>query len=501
MNSRAALVDVLHGVQDRHRRFPIPGMQLTRPQRQVLQDPMPVKLWRDGNQLGKSWWLALEVVLAATGRHPYLNLRRPPVQIMVFSVNKEQAVPLHEKIWQLLPKDEIDDRCKFDPGRGITGKPPRITFVRGPGKGSVIHFATYDQGARRAAGFTLVLVVLDEPPPAKVYGEVVPRVLRQNGRVLMGMTPTPDMADVSWLREKVEAGEISEHNFGLAVDNVWLDGDPTPMLTQKQIDEFERALLRSEREMRMRGAWEATVEGAWLDNFVREDHVRPFTLEDVAQAAANLHGGHGYRTKLFLFVGYDHGTEPNKEAIVIGAATGSIVDIHDKRVLDGPMVWAMNARKLESKATPELIVDVTEDMLEECGLTWENIDVWVGDREAMGRLSNMRLNNRHIMHAWAAKIGVDYADLPFKVETAYKPAGSVENGLRLINSLLAKRTDDEQPMAAFHPRTEELVQACERHQGAKKDPLKDILDAYRYPVMRIVRAGEWMTMIDSVLVA
>lgn len=477
----------------RRERNPLDYLRLTVPQRLFLSDPHMIKLWRDANQLGKSFGVALEAVLTARGTHPFIKVHRPPVEVLVISVSKEQMEPLHRKIWELLPKGELDPRCKFDPGRGITGKPPRIVFASGPGKGSVIHFATYEQGSTRIAGGTFHLVVLDEPPPQSLYGEVVPRVMRMNGRIVIGMTPTPDMPDVSWLREKVAqskddqakglAGEISEHNYHLTEANVWLEGAPVPLKTRHEIAAFERSLLRHERGMRMRGDWDPVVEGNWLDNFDREKHVRPFQLQDIAAAAAGQ--------PVIICVGYDHGLVPNKEAITVSAFTGDLVDRHEKKVLRNPRAWYMAAEQIDGHATPELAVLKTVELLKKCGLEPRHVDVWVGDRSA--KTDKATIDNRQLEHAWAEYLGTTRDELGFSISTAYKPAGSVAAGLTLINGMLARADKRGIPWVMVHPRCVGLARSMAEHKGATKDPLKDLLDAARYPTQRVVRAGEWMS--------
>ena len=214
----------------------IDTVRLTKPQRLFVSDPSPQVLWRDGNQIGKSFALAYDIIHRCRGTHPYVKVRRPPINVLVISVSHEQMVPLHEKLWDLAPKSEIDPDAYFTPGRGISGKPPRLVFHNGPGAGSVIHFATYKQGSTRIAGGTYDLVICDEPPVESLYGEVKPRLLRKRGMLKIAMTPTPDMPDQTWLREIVEADGIVEHNYGLTEEACWPEGGLTPWLRQDEID-------------------------------------------------------------------------------------------------------------------------------------------------------------------------------------------------------------------------------------------------------------------------
>ena len=98
--------------------------RLTAPQREVMSDDSERLVWRDGNQMGKSWALALELIHRCRGSHPYKRTHRAPIRALVISVSLEQMAPLMEKIWMLAPKDELHEKCGYDPGRGITGKPP-----------------------------------------------------------------------------------------------------------------------------------------------------------------------------------------------------------------------------------------------------------------------------------------------------------------------------------------------------------------------------------------
>ena len=127
----------------------------------MVADTSRLVLWRDGNRLGKSFALAWELIHRCRGTHPFKTTHRPPIRALVISVSLDQIVPLMEAIWMLVPKGELSSKCGFDPGRGITGKPPRLVFESGPGKGSVISFATYRQGSTRIAGGEYQVVVMD----------------------------------------------------------------------------------------------------------------------------------------------------------------------------------------------------------------------------------------------------------------------------------------------------------------------------------------------------
>lgn len=154
------------------------AVRLTGPQRAFASNPARRLIWRGANTIGKSVGLAWHVIHALRGTHPFLQLPRPPVRLLVVSESWAQMDPLCEKLWNFLDPGEVDDRVTYSPGEGFRGfREPHIPFVSGPGNptrgkvGSVLHFATYKQGAKRIAGGQFHGIAADEPMPETVFGE------------------------------------------------------------------------------------------------------------------------------------------------------------------------------------------------------------------------------------------------------------------------------------------------------------------------------------------
>ncbi len=436
-------------------------VRFTLPQRSFLSDPEPTVLWRDANQLGKSFALAYEIVASCRGVHALKKVRRAPIRVLVIGVSLEQMAPLMEKIWNLVPKNEISPKCGFDPGRGITGKPPRIVFDRGPGKGSLVVFATYMQGATRVAGGTFDLVVMDEPPTESMYGEVRPRVLKKRGRIRIGMTPTPDMPDQSWLRELVESGSVPEHNFHLKEAHCWPEGNPAPWLYQDEIEEYANGLLVVERKMRTQGSWDPVVEGALMNGF-GPDCVRDFE----PPAGADL------------FVGIDHGADSGKQAAMLVAVTG--------RFTSRPRCYFIDELTTDGFTTPEQDAAGILAMLRRRGLQYDDVDEWIGDRPTGSARRDIRKSNRDLRNelALALRRPVEHTRPIHKVK---KFSGSMSYGVKLVNSLFVRRDGSGLPHGLVHPRCVRFAEACEKFDGNPKHPAKDILDAGRYAYERAVR--------------
>ena len=431
-------------------------IRLTTPQQKFRDDPSPVAIWRDGNQLGKSTALAAIVVDFIRGRVPWRR-KRGPVTVVVIGVSHEQMYPLHDKIWKALPKDEIES-LGFEPGRGIRGKPPRVSFTSGPGAGSLILFRTYQQSTQILAGLTASLVICDEPCPERVYGEILPRLMRHRGHLRIGFTPTPDAPPLGWLREKIDAGAVSEHNYGLAAANCWPAGAPAPWISQGEIEQYAASLLPVERKMRMFGDWEPVTEGAWLGNFVDGQHVAPLDVSDL----------HGWK----LAVGIDHGTAPNKEAAILCAYTDETTG--------RPRIAFLDELNWRGEITPEIVARDILDMLGRHGLQYSDVDLWVGDRATGENKRHVRISNSEIRSELAYAMGVAYRKTAY-IKTPKKSRGSVLAGLRMMNNLMgAERSTDGVAHLRISPRCKVLIEAFRRFRGDRRDPLKDVLDAARY---------------------
>jgi phage terminase large subunit-like protein len=367
-----------------------------------------------------------------------------------------------EALWTLAPKDELCPKASYDPGRGITGKPPRLVFTSGPGKGSVITFATYKQGSTRIAGGEYQFVGMDEPPPEAMFGEVLPRVLRCRGDIYITMTPTPDMPAVGWLREKVEDDDSkwSAHNYGLKEENCWIEGNPAPFLAQAEIDEYAKGLLSVERAMRVEGAWEPMVEGRWLTNFGDEN-----VFQDAPPVRARL------------AVGIDHGAAAGKQTAMVVA-----VDDTDKTQ---HRVWYLAETVSDGFTTPAQDAAAVLEMLQSCGLEYHHIDEWIGDRPTGENRYLVGKTNKDMRLQLARLLGVRLNDTK-TIRTPKKWDGSVTYGLRLMNGLFGSMVGDK-PAAIVHPRCERFIEFCWKFQGDRRDKLKDVGDAGRYATERLVQ--------------
>lgn len=435
----------------------------TRPQQQWLSETASIALWRDGNQLGKTTGSLVDLVHRCRGTHPWQKVRKPPIFAVVVGVSVEQMGQpggIMQKLWDLIPKEELDPVTGFDPGRGITGKPPRLVFRSGPGAGSVIYFGTFAQNPTRYAGSTIHHVLSDEPMPAGTYEELRPRLLKHRGTMRINFTPVPNMPNMRWLRELIDQGIIKEHNFGLRPENCLPQGSPFPYYSRRMLEEFRASLPAPVQRMRIDGAWDPLVDERWISAFSTETHVR---AEPEPPAGA------------VVFVGIDHGVVAGKQAAVVGAVTGA----DSLR----PRVWILGECVGHSQTSQEEDARAIIGMLHSAGLEVSDVDLWVGDRPADAR-GLVRKSNSILRRHLAALAGLPYNRFP-RITTPRKYDGSVVAGLTMINSLAATETRGT-PHLLLHPRCQELARSFMTFQGHKADPGKDLLDAARYPIERVV---------------
>jgi hypothetical protein len=414
--------------------------------------------------------LAKKLVNFVMRRGPYANRRPGPVKILVVSISKEQMEPLHSKIWELLPKDQIADDVEFTPGYGFRGKPPRVTFTAGEGKGSVITFATYAQGSRRVAGGTFDVVACDEPLPERLFGEARARILHGDpGEMWITMTPTPDSPPLDYLREKVEKGEVIEINTELSVENVTLlneDGTAgRPLLTQEQIDSFAGDLLEAEKDMRLRGGWDIVVKDRMLSNW-----------GPACVGALRIPRG------ATIGIGIDHGAGQGKQA-------AALITIEQPFGL-APRVSVLEESVAEGYTTPDQDAEAILAMLARRGWGYDAVDFWIGDRASGMNRYEIRKSNQELMRQLARILGRRVDELK-RIEVPYKFSGSVSYGFRMMNAIMGRRDDKGLSHFRVDPKCQKFIKAAEKWRGSTKDPLKDILDAVRYPTEKAVRPDGW----------
>lgn len=447
--------------------------QNTRPQRLWMSETAPIALWRDGNALGKSTAAAIMIHDAARGVARFAPIvRKPPVSILVLGISWSQMEPLADKIWAYAPKDELDPRNGFEPGMFITGKPPRLKYVSGPGKKTVIHFATYGQGAGRIAGSQHDYVFTDEPLPESIYGELRPRLIRRKGRLRMNFTPTlSSPTDVQYLRKFIADGKIVEHNYTLREENTWLEGAPSPYMTQLEIDTMASELILAERNMRLGLSWDPITEGRWIDGF--DDYTNMYA-----------EGGPEKDGATFFGIGMDHGVAPNKQKATLIAVRQPYGHT--------PLVHYMDAVDVPGSLSEEMFAELILAVLERNGLKYDDISTWVGDRAISSKKAGGVIKSNARVRTALALILKRQLWQTQPIATPNKFSGSVMWGCQVMNALFLHNL-----AYVNRPHCPGLREAILSFAGDPHAPCKDILDSARYITEKMVQPGKWMASLPT----
>lgn len=426
--------------------------RLTDPQRAFASSTDRKMLWRGGNSIGKSWGHAWDLVHFIRGTHPYRAVPAGRRTAIVAGYSFAQMDPLMEKLWAALPKGEIHPKLYYAQGQGIKGfKEPVIPFVAGPGKGSVIYLATYEQGAGRIMGAQVHRVSLDEPPPSSVYAEALPRLNTHRGELRMTFTPTPESPPLEYLEKLVKTGGIRELQTTYCQAAVTVRGGLVdwPWKRQAEIDEDILSYLPDERGMREHGDWTPIVAGRWFDR--------------VTEAA--FYDGGLPLGQWTIAIGIDHGARPGRQIAVLAAVN----ELGDFVVLDEACHEGVSTTREDARAILA--------MLERHAMRWTDVDVWVGDRATQESYWGSVKSNRDLQAELARELGMSAsqaADKGLRIETMKKERGSVRRGVALMNTLAARAA------LRISRACVKVIKGVREWKGQPGSELKDALDAARY---------------------
>lgn len=165
------------------------------------------RLFRAGNQLGKTEAGANEMAMHLTGRYPddWLGHRWDrPIRAWAAGITGLQTRDVIQKkligdFGQFghgsIPKECLD-REKMTLARGISDLFDTIPVKHVSGKWSLLRLKTYEQGREKFQGDTQDLIWFDEEPPMDVYLEALARLTTTDGIAYITFTPLKGATDV-----------------------------------------------------------------------------------------------------------------------------------------------------------------------------------------------------------------------------------------------------------------------------------------------------------------
>ena len=413
-----------------------------------------------GNQCGKTSAACALLIYHCLGRSPHYEVDPPPIEAWIITHSIEQSRTIQAKLWEMLPKEELDPRVEFVRGRGFKGVTPLVVFRNQ----SIIRVKTANQGLGLASA-SCALVVIDEPVNSEVWNECLARTLRggRAGRAgMMAMTMTPvGGVDVSYVQAMVEENRISCHRAPLTVRMTTPMG-LDPLLSQAQIDDITSAYLPIDREARISGSFNVTPQGVIFDKF------------DPATMIINRPcppGAYKYA------IGIDHGTQPGSQCAVLAA-----IKMEDPQ---NPEVYILDEYSSGGSATPE---DHARGILELCTRNHIRPELcrWTGDGDHYGSRGNKavaHMSNLVLMRAMERIQGLGHRQLQFTIRKAIKRRHSIYFSASVIYAIMSRNR------FFVGARCQKLIQSIQtwtmkRESSARsRDPAGHMIDSLRYCLM------------------
>jgi hypothetical protein len=460
----------------------------TPPQLAFLEDRAKRKLIRLGQQVGGKTTAGLaEVIWRCEGHHPYLGAIPHPVgrpyQAWVVCYSEAQSLQIQAKLAALLPAEVLEYKRKgrlVNEYRGIAagfrGKYKTVTFPNG----ATIIFKTTKQGPQALASGTVDCILVDEPTSPECWGEVLGRVRRTGGVILLSLTPYGYPTE--FLQAEVAAGMISDHRYDLTAENVTPQGGTGPLCTGEGVpmDEAWIAQQRATTPESIRGV---VLDGHWEQRGV----ARYFSCFDARVGGAHITTGRP-QGQVELRLGIDHGDRPGKQIAILLAveysSTREDAIYADKRA----RVWVLDEyTDPTGLASPADDARGILDMLARHGQRWTDLDYVMGDRVHMPGSARQK-SNKDLQAQLGRLLSVPREALRPQIYTVKKTRGNlrdyVGSGARWIYQAIASGA------FSIHPRCVKTIDALNKWTGPGPDtPEKDPIDALRYGLETVIYGG------------
>jgi len=213
------------------------------------------RLFRAGNQLGKTLAGGMEIAMHLTGEYPdWWKGRRfdGPVIVWAGGVTSESTRDNPQRVLFGRPGAVGTGTV---PGRLIVGDPVRargiadlFDFVRvkhvPSGETSLVYFKSYEKGREKWQGESVHIVWFDEEPPQDIYSEGLTRTNATKGIVFITATPLLGMSEV--VRRFLMEVNSDRADINMTIDDAL-------HYTKEERDRIVSSYPEHEREARAKG--------------------------------------------------------------------------------------------------------------------------------------------------------------------------------------------------------------------------------------------------------
>lgn len=212
------------------------------------------RLFRAGNQLGKTWSSAYEIAFHLTGLYPdWWEGKRWSRGVTGWALG-ESMESTRDTMQRLILGRPGEWGTGTIPSALLIGEPKRAqgiadsvdcVFVRHvSGQVSRLYFKSYEKGRSKLQGETLDFAALDEEPPMDIYTEVLTRTNATKGIVWITFTPLLGMSDVVRLFLQNPTPDRSDTNMTI---------EDVDHYTKEERDRIVASYPAHEREARAKG--------------------------------------------------------------------------------------------------------------------------------------------------------------------------------------------------------------------------------------------------------
>lgn len=464
MSLQKLAMNVKH-LEARTKADPLVYFRPTPPQRAFLADPAKIKMLRGGNQVGKTAAAVVLLLWHCLGRHRFLDVDPPPITAILVTHSHAQSRIIMKKLYEMIPPCELHPSVEYKEGRGFTGLAPFVRFMNG----SIIRIKTVGSGSLGLASETANLCVIDEPVEMEIFNECLARTLRGGrggSRGTLALTMTPVGCDVSYLRDMVTRGMVSDHVAPLSVDATTPESC-RPILSNEQITEITAQYLPIDRNARIRGDWDVGIlEGRVFENFT-DEHISSMPVP----------AGGDYR----FAIGIDHGSRPNSQVCIL-----SCIDLREH---DRPRVYVLD-EYVSGMAPPEAHATAILEMLKRNSID-PAMCIWTGDTAHKGsrEKSAKIMSNLLLIRAFESILQYPSKSLPWRIRTAVKHRYSVYHGASVIHSIISRKH------FFIHPRCERTIISLKRwvlydsQSRRSENEYGHAIDCLRYNILPVISSN------------